>query len=261
MFSRRIRRERAGDEAEKPFWISYADLMTSLMTMFLVVMVAALLKISDVVQDARELEGLRKGEAVRVAEIGQLCSRLKKRAEQVDSNVYVDCSQNRIQFGSVGQFAHDRYTLPADGVDSLRRVVPLILEAAESQEGQKWLKQIQIEGFTDTDGTYLYNLHLSLQRSEYVMCSLLDDRLVRGRTPYPLDNQSKALVQKLFLAGGASFNHSKESKDESRRVELRIVFFGLKDKQEEENTPIYDVDSEKVPDFCRMYIPQNQVKK
>jgi hypothetical protein len=32
------------DEAEKPFWISFADLMTALMVMFLLVMSVALLK-------------------------------------------------------------------------------------------------------------------------------------------------------------------------------------------------------------------------
>lgn len=254
MLNHHVRIGQRADDAEKPFWISYADLMTALMMLFLVVMVGALLKITNVVQDAHILDEIRKGEAVRTAEIGFLCSKLKERAKAADSNVYVDCSQNRIQFGSIGQFAHDSFVLPPEGVDSLRRMVPLILEAAESPEGRKWLKQIQIEGFTDTDGTYLYNLHLSLQRSEYVMCSLLDDQLVSGRKPYPLDNLSKLLVQKLFLAGGASFNHSKDSKSESRRVELRIVFFGLKDKHsQEENLEESDFEVNQKRDFCRIY--------
>lgn len=35
-------KKRHSDEAEKPFWISYADLMTAMMVLFLVVMVASL---------------------------------------------------------------------------------------------------------------------------------------------------------------------------------------------------------------------------
>ncbi len=35
-------KKRRSDEAEKPFWISYADLMTAMMVLFLVVMVASL---------------------------------------------------------------------------------------------------------------------------------------------------------------------------------------------------------------------------
>ncbi|EKL8351459.1 hypothetical protein PSP45_005531, partial [Escherichia coli] len=32
--------------------------------------------------------------------------------------------------------------------------------------------------------------------------------------------------------GGVSFNNAKESKEASRRVELRMQFFGLKDKRD-----------------------------
>ncbi len=35
------------DEGEKPFWISYADLMTALMILFLVVMVASLITVTQ----------------------------------------------------------------------------------------------------------------------------------------------------------------------------------------------------------------------
>ena len=42
MFGNRYRnKSRQKDEGEKPFWISFADLMTALMTLFLVVMAAA----------------------------------------------------------------------------------------------------------------------------------------------------------------------------------------------------------------------------
>ena len=37
---------RSHDDGERPFWISYADLMTALMTLFLVVMVTSLTKIT-----------------------------------------------------------------------------------------------------------------------------------------------------------------------------------------------------------------------
>jgi hypothetical protein len=44
MFSPKFFIRRGGrDEAEKPFWISFADLMTALMVLFLVVMGVALL--------------------------------------------------------------------------------------------------------------------------------------------------------------------------------------------------------------------------
>ncbi len=36
----------------------------------------------------------------------------------------------------------------------------------------------------------------------------------------------------MFLAGGVSFNNAKDSDEASRRVELRMQFFGLKEKEE-----------------------------
>src|SRR6476646_7255447 len=59
MFSTRtMQPARAKDEAEKPFWISFADLMSALMVLFLVVMSAALLsvtkKITQVEQDEKQ---------------------------------------------------------------------------------------------------------------------------------------------------------------------------------------------------------------
>ena len=41
----------AKGEAEKPFWISYADLMTALMVLFLVVMSVALLAVTKTVSE------------------------------------------------------------------------------------------------------------------------------------------------------------------------------------------------------------------
>ena len=47
MFGARVIVKRSGrDEAEKPFWISFADLMTALMVLFLVVMGVALLAVT-----------------------------------------------------------------------------------------------------------------------------------------------------------------------------------------------------------------------
>ena len=40
------------DEAEKPFWISFADLMTALMVLFLLVMSVALLAVTKTVNEA-----------------------------------------------------------------------------------------------------------------------------------------------------------------------------------------------------------------
>lgn len=226
MFGKSAAPARARDEGEKPFWISYADLMTAMMILFLVVMVASL---SSVTQRIQQVE---QGEKQRGKDIAKLCEDLKLRASGLNQTIVVDCRDNRISFGEAGRFGHNQYFLNDQGQRALQDVVPLILDAADSEEGRKWLKQVVIEGFTDTDGSYLYNLHLSLQRSEWVMCSLLDSR---SPVQQGLSAERQQQIRSMFLAGGVSFNNAKESKEASRRVELRMQFFGLKDKEHGSN--------------------------
>lgn len=216
--SRGVQRPTA--EGEKPFWISYADLMTALMILFLIVMVASLVMMTKRIADAEQ------GEKSRTTDISNLCNSLKVKASQLNQNIVVDCRDNRINFGEAGRFGFNDYKLGQKGQTALKNVVPLVIEAASSTEGKRWFKQVLIEGFTDTDGSYLYNLHLSLQRSEWVMCALLDDRLSADTG---LSIEQKHQVRELFLAGGVSFNNAKDSREASRRVELRLQFYGLKD--------------------------------
>lgn len=240
MFGRNAPKAHAKDEGEKPFWISYADLMTALMILFLVVMVTSLLSVTQRINEVTQADKLR------TEDIRSLCDHLQIAAHNKNRTITVNCKDNRINFGEAGRFGFNAFKLAPDGDAALRDVVPLILDAAESTEGRKWFKQILIEGFTDTDGSYLYNLHLSLQRSEWVVCALLDDRReqLMGLTDY-----QRALVRKLFLAGGVSFNNAKESKDASRRVELRMQFYGLKEDKSKQDVPEFHITR---PESCQL---------
>ncbi len=234
---------RSRDEGEKPFWISFADLMTAMMILFLVVMVASLSSVTQRIQQAEQ------GEKQRAKDIGRLCKQLELHAKSLNKTIVVDCRDNRISFGEAGRFGHNQYFLDEQGQKALQDVVPIILDAADSPEGRKWFKQIVIEGFTDTDGSYLYNLHLSLQRSEWVMCSLLDSR---SPVQQGLSAERQQQIRSMFLAGGVSFNNAKESKEASRRVELRMQFYGLKEDGQSAEVPVFtDTTVEK----CQLVMP------
>ena len=64
MFSRGAYNLKIKEEGEKPFWISYADLMTAMMMLFLIVMTFSLVIITN---PGPELEHLKK--------IQQICDR------------------------------------------------------------------------------------------------------------------------------------------------------------------------------------------
>ena len=229
--NRYAKKHRPKDEGEKPFWISFADLMTALMTLFLVVMAVSLMVVTKKINEATQAEKERS------SEILDICTSIKDDPTLKDQLVTVDCKENRINFGEAGRFGHNDYRLSSEGIKALSALVPVVLNAANSKNGEKWFKQIVIEGFTDTDGSYLYNLNLSLRRSEWVMCSLLDPKFNPELT---LTAAQESQIKQLFLAGGVSFNAAKDSKEASRRVELRMQFYGLKEQEDIEDQPTFD---------------------
>lgn len=229
--NRYTKKHRPKDEGEKPFWISFADLMTALMTLFLVVMAVSLMVVTKKINEATQAEKERS------SEILDICTSIKDDPTLKDQFVTVDCKENRINFGEAGRFGHNDYRLNSEGINALSALVPVVLDAANSENGKKWFKQIVIEGFTDTDGSYLYNLNLSLRRSEWVMCSLLDPKF---NPELNLTDAQKSQIKQLFLAGGVSFNAAKDSKEASRRVELRMQFYGLKEQEDIKDQPTFD---------------------
>lgn len=229
--NRYAKKHRPKDEGEKPFWISFADLMTALMTLFLVVMAVSLMVVTKKINEATQVEKERS------SEILDICTSIKDDPTLKNQVITVDCKENRINFGEAGRFGHNDYRLNSEGVKALSALVPVVLDAANSENGKKWFKQIVIEGFTDTDGSYLYNLNLSLRRSEWVMCSLLDPKF---NPELNLTDEQKNQIKQLFLAGGVSFNAAKDSKEASRRVELRMQFYGLKEQGDIEDQPTFD---------------------
>jgi outer membrane protein OmpA-like peptidoglycan-associated protein len=236
-------RARSRDEAEKPFWISYADLMSALMILFLVVMCVALLAVTRKISDAEKKE-LERGR-----EINQLLELLVTNVQKCgEGQVTVDLDRRIIDFGPQAQFAFGSNKLDNIQEQYLRDCVPHILETAANEHGRKWIKRIVVEGYTDKVGTYLYNLNLSLERSQRVLCALLGKPTPKGPTLIPegraLSPEERKQIRDLFLVGGYSFNTAKASPEESRRVELRIEFWALSEVPESKLEDIMAADTD-----------------
>ncbi|MGI2231543.1 OmpA/MotB family protein [Burkholderia vietnamiensis] len=216
MFGTQIVVKRGGrDEAEKPFWISFADLMTALMVLFLVVMGVALLAVTkNVTEKEKREEQHRK-------DIELILDRFQSAAKRYDG-IKIDRDRHVIDFGDRARFAFGKSNLAPEQEAVLRQFVPEILTLANDDLGKRVLKRVVVEGYTDRTGTYLSNLNLSLQRSERVLCSMF---ATVGASL--LGEEQKQDVRNLFLVGGYSFNDSKDTDEESRRVEMRLEFLGI----------------------------------
>lgn len=225
MFGQRLHAPKRGrDEAEKPFWISYADLMTALMVLFLVVMAVALLAVTRTVsQREKEEEQHRQ-------DIERLLDRFEEVARQERfRGITIDRDRNVVDFGSRAQFPFAKFTLTAEQQLLLRTFVPEILAVANDELGRRVLKEIVVDGFTDKTGSYLSNLNLSLQRSQRVLCALFAKP---GPGELAMASDQLEQVRAMFVVGGYSFNAVKETDEESRRVEMRLQFLGVRETRQ-----------------------------
>ena len=137
------------DEAEKPFWISFADLMTALMVLFLVVMGVALLAVTKNVTEREKKEEQHR------LDIELILERFAQAAKRYDG-IEIDKDRRVINFGPQANFEFGKWTLSAEKEALLRKFVPEIINLANDEEGKKVLKRMVIEGYTDKTGTYLF---------------------------------------------------------------------------------------------------------
>src|SRR4051794_10048729 len=141
----------SSDEAEKPFWISYADLMTSLMVLFLVVMLASLVALTRTVNDlqdtrtrsevlAQRYKELKRAEARRAKQVDEHdeeINRFWNRLERSSRGLGVRIHRNTrvIDFGSRARFGSGSDRLSARDQLLLRRFTPRLLGVSDSELG------------------------------------------------------------------------------------------------------------------------------
>lgn len=225
MFARQVFKRPSKVEGESPFWISFSDLMSALMVLFLVVMAVTLIAVTKNVTAEEEAKIRRE------KEIKGVMALIKR--ESLKKNVHVDDVTYKIDLGEVVRFNSGSFTIKPEAASFLRSYVPVLLEAKNTAEGQKWMRRIVVEGYTDTDGTYLYNLRLSQDRSRSVVCELFAGPADGEKT---LNQFQLRQIQDLFLVGGYSFNTSViADKAAARVVELKIEFWGQEETRPSKN--------------------------
>jgi len=221
MFARIFLKRGGKHDGESPFWISFSDLMSALMVLFLVVMAVTLVAVTQSI-DAATRATIERAEAINKV-MAMIANDPKSRGVGIDQQNY------RIDLGKEVRFDSDSYTISVPAGQFLRSYIPVLLKAKDTPEGQRWMRSVVVEGFTDEDGTYLYNLQLSLNRSRSVVCALFQSTF----SDDALNSEQLRKVQELFLVGGYSFNSIKKNKAESRRVEFKVDFWGLDERRPE----------------------------
>jgi chemotaxis protein MotB len=125
-------------------------------------------------------------------------------------------------------FDKDKAVLKEEAKKELEEVFTrYIMTLVVNPEIKSHLDKIIIEGHTDSDGGYLYNLNLSQARAYSVMNFLLSLKLAKDQD-----------IKKYILASGRSYldpivdENGKEDKDASRRIEIKFLLKNDKAMQE-----------------------------
>ena len=153
---------------------------------------------------------------------------LKKEFSKNNINVDIDAQTGALTLEASVMFDYDQAELTDAGKQALEQILPIYCKVLLQDDYMKYLAEIIIDGYTDTDGDYSYNLQLSQQRSLAVAQYLLD---IQGNF---LDaTQSQNLEKYLTVNGHSMANpvldaNGNVDKDASRRVEVK---FRLKDEE------------------------------
>lgn len=153
---------------------------------------------------------------------------LKNEFSKNNINVDIDAQTGALTLEASVMFDYDQAELTDAGKQALEQILPIYCKVLLQDDYMKYLAEIIIDGYTDTDGDYSYNLQLSQQRSLAVAQYLLD---IQGNF---LDaTQSQKLEKYLTVNGHSMANpvldaNGNVDKDASRRVEVK---FRLKDEE------------------------------
>ena len=200
-----------GSEEEGSFWMSYGDLFAGLLMVFALLLLTALYFYQSGVDGVREILLVRQEI---VDELQDAFAAEEGRIVNVDADGVVRFrdgllfEQNSFEILPAGQEQIEAFT---------RQYLGVIMERPEFQ---KRITRIIVEGHTNDDGEYFYNLRLSQDRAYAVMSAII------GAAE---DEHVEYLVDRMTAVGRsfADLLYVGESgevvdRDGSRRIEIRF---------------------------------------
>ncbi len=179
-----------------------------------------------------ELENLMASQQAKLDQIigvrRELVEKLKKEFANSDLQIAVDEQTGAITFQSSILFEFNHSELKPGGKEFLAEFLPRYVKILLGPEYRKYISEISIEGNTDTNGDYLYNLELSQKRALSVAEYCLSDE---GKV---LSGDELEALRSVVVTSGRSYSNpvynanGEVDMEASRRVDF---LFRLKDEE------------------------------
>lgn len=223
-------------EEKLNFWLSYSDMMAALLMIFILILSCTLMEMRETYEAKQaELAEQKQIIAQQQQQIDQivgiredLIDALSEEFADSSLSVKVDAQTGAITFDSNLLFAYNKDNLQAAGKAFLAEFLPKYFSILLDEDFSPYVAEIIIEGHTDDDGDYIYNLRLSQNRAFVVASYCLD------ANNHLLNSEQLEQLRVLLTANGRSYSapiHAEDGsvdKGASRRVEIK---FRLKDEE------------------------------
>lgn len=244
------KRKKAKAGQTNGYWQSYSDMMAALLLMFVLIMAFTLAQsLATYEEKVRIQEEQQKVLAEQQETLSEQQKQLESQQKQIDEligvktdiikalnetfsganlRIDIDAQTGAISLDSSILFGFDSAVLSKAGTDFLEDFLPLYISVLLSEEFRPYISEIIIEGHTDTDGQFMYNLNLSQKRAYSVAAYCLDEK-----TAFLPEDQLMDL-RGIMTANGKSFSNPIYKADgsvdaeKSRRVEIK---FRLQDEE------------------------------
>lgn len=212
------------------YWIPLSDLMTVLMVIFLFISISYML---DVRKKQAEKDKLFKDfEQTKVELLKELQTEFKDDFRKDKWDAMIDSADLSIKFVNERVlFDYNKSDLKPQFQTILSDFFPRYLAIILKPQYQEKIAEVRIEGHTDIEGDYIYNVELSQTRTRNVMKYLFNTSYYRT-----LDKDGQARLKFWLTANGLSFGRTLDvnghltaasklppDNDKCRRVEFKIV--------------------------------------
>lgn len=214
------------------YWMSYSDMMSALLLMFVLLLTISMMHFNENSATLKEQKDQLVMQEKRIESIigvrRDIVDKLKQQFSESELEIKIDSQTGAITFSDGIFFDVNKNNIKKTGKDNLKKFIPQYIGVLLDDMTRQYVSQIIIEGHTDTNGTYMYNLDLSQKRALEVTKYILGDGFE------VISKEEKENLRNILTANGRSFsqvikdNNGNVDMAKSRRVEFK---FRLKDEE------------------------------
>ncbi len=222
---RRVFLQRNGKvDEENPYWVSFSDLMSGLLVIFLLAVVALIIELTQKTQDIEDgIDELRKAEQARQDILNEVKSELHKVGiivEIADNDTVIRIPEETLNF----QSGKDEIPKTKGMREAVDKIGEVLHSAILRKERFQYLDTVFVEGHTDSDPIWYRgkrNWGLSADRAISVWKAWLSNENLVPK----YNEMENAFNQKLFsVSGYAATRRAQldETTDDDKRMNRRI---------------------------------------